>query len=1206
MKRHSEKGSALLIVLGFLSFMVVSAVAFAVWMRTERIPSSVLRRNVANRYLVKAALAQAMSQVDDAIRSHVYPGAWNTNDTQYGTSNVRVYRDGADQAYDCWEARVFMPPDPEGHAQQTGGGKYSRYAPISKTVSVLNLEALGYLPPAIVNDVRLLHRSSWAAKWDYFNFDAGRYAFCAVNVSDMLDVNKLSANVPRTSAAHFSGASLFRSGDDNFSSIDTTNAKIFDECVHENRAEWNSAPLVSLLDYNLSIGERTDGNEAFWSPFCRLASGKNDSGLFYFTGDALRKSAERQPFVTDSWYPKSAVEVQEPLDISKNQPFEMSDLKLGNSQTMLEVFNKTSTGNVPFWDPRIGSDKKSGLCWLDIFTLYDYLDEDSVPLSLNMPCVERVPMLAAVEPLLKLDFSFTPGESPNPKIQGSVAEVETPMLIEIKVDAGRSFLNSLFVFPFKEGQTPPDGCTAEAFARVVFVCEPKGNVTTSSALPLKLRNNALAKFKPLTKDEWNGSVQNQFQLDSGNGGGLQRPAVPDCLLLTLPSNGEVPIGNLSPNDEKGVARELKFKDGTFKSTTPIITTISEHSVSTVNGVQGAGPPKGTPPKYRIGLRPFDVDTGDLFNKIDITKDLSQEEFDNFCGAYDIRPYLLVWARIKDKDGKTIDLVPATAQDDQILNDINNSLDPRSTIVFGESLGMSEGNDSNSIKLPILRFGCANTFSYASAVPASGGAGGGGGAPSQLSMVSWMPRAFFTVDPRFNWAPEDWYAWSENDSDRVENLWYKNLFDNGILNGHKDKAQDPFLFVSNQGYLQSVGELCFLPRLSRVDESKDVEYNVVGCKNIEGTGAKYDLYDGVERSKGTVNTMPSWRAAWTFYQNIRTNPDVLEFGANMYRRGVVNGSQGMYVNPFTQSHEVMLTALANTPLNYWVTSTNTVFSSDVRHQESKDFGDSQKWTFGEGGQGAQIRGEDIHKIATFLQHRFEDLASMVEITDYSEQTLYALQNLWTDMFDALDWNGKLGLTVKDVYDDLEDYYKNSGGFGSKQVSYSKTYSGESYGYQALNRRVVGSGTVEGRTAGIRLHPDRAIHKDDFSKSADPLAGEVAGGSGTQCRDEFDHIDRMFLHSYWRDCFANRQQLFLIFVRAEATALGAAGEGTPPQQGGRAVALIWRDPLPVMVDNEHNADDLDEDEKKATYTNSGKNSGITRCPHRMRILFYRQFD
>ena len=194
MNRHSQRGSALLIVLGFLSFMVVSAVAFAIWMRTERLPSSALRRSVANRYLVKAALAQAMSRVDDAVRSHPFPGAWNTN------NQATAYRDSNNCAYDWWESRVFMPPDPEG-VGTISGKEETRYAPITKTVSVLNLEALGYLPPMLVNDVRLLSRASWAAQWEYFNFDAGRYAFCAVNVSDLLDINKIAADSPRTSAA---------------------------------------------------------------------------------------------------------------------------------------------------------------------------------------------------------------------------------------------------------------------------------------------------------------------------------------------------------------------------------------------------------------------------------------------------------------------------------------------------------------------------------------------------------------------------------------------------------------------------------------------------------------------------------------------------------------------------------------------------------------------------------------------------------------------------------------------------------------------------------------------------------------------------------------------------------------------------------------------------------------------------------------------
>ena len=292
MNRHSQKGSALLIVLGFLSFMVVSAVAFAIWMRNERLPSSALRRSVASRYLVKAALAQAMSRVDDAIRSHPYPGVWNTNNTEYGTQNVSVWRDKHGLAYDWWESRVFMPPDPEGVAQDDGSGvRYPRYAPVTKTVSVLSLEALGYLPPSIVNDVRLLSRSSWAAQWEYFNFDAGRYAFCAVNVSDMLDINKIAADSPRTSAAaarpessgkvpppsRFSLAHLFRGSGNSFANPSGHDA--FDKLTHTGLPDWPAAPLVSLMDYNLAMEDKTAG--ALFSPFYFFLSGRTTSGGFY-------------------------------------------------------------------------------------------------------------------------------------------------------------------------------------------------------------------------------------------------------------------------------------------------------------------------------------------------------------------------------------------------------------------------------------------------------------------------------------------------------------------------------------------------------------------------------------------------------------------------------------------------------------------------------------------------------------------------------------------------------------------------------------------------------------------------------------------------------------------------------------------------------------------------------------------------------------
>jgi hypothetical protein len=181
----SKRGSALLIVLGFLSFMIVSAVAFSVYMRMERVPSSALRRSVVVRQLVKGALAQAISRLDTALGSDPFPGVVIENSMQNSQG----------EHFNSWMGRVFMPPNNAAGVSLEGRSddEHRRIADTKETVSVLNLEALGYLPPPLINDVRFNSRRSWAAAWEQLNFDAGRYAFCAVNVSDYFDINKVKA-----------------------------------------------------------------------------------------------------------------------------------------------------------------------------------------------------------------------------------------------------------------------------------------------------------------------------------------------------------------------------------------------------------------------------------------------------------------------------------------------------------------------------------------------------------------------------------------------------------------------------------------------------------------------------------------------------------------------------------------------------------------------------------------------------------------------------------------------------------------------------------------------------------------------------------------------------------------------------------------------------------------------------------------------------
>jgi hypothetical protein len=110
---------------------------------------------------------------------------------------------------------------------------------------------------------------------------------------------------------------------------------------------------------------------------------------------------------------------------------------------------------------------------------------------------------------------------------------------------------------------------------------------------------------------------------------------------------------------------------------------------------------------------------------------------------------------------------------------------------------------------------------------------------------------------------------------------------------------------------------------------------------------------------------------------------------------------------------------------------------------------------------------------------------------------------------------------------------------------------------------------------------------------PIGTPFSWSGDSSFTDQLDSIDCRFLYSFWRGCFANRQQLFLVFVRAESTALGGSGEGQiPPQQGGRAVALVWRDPETPNGGND-----------TAQIDSTGGNG---YRPHRTRILFYHQFD
>jgi hypothetical protein len=119
--------------------------------------------------------------------------------------------------------------------------------------------------------------------------------------------------------------------------------------------------------------------------------------------------------------------------------------------------------------------------------------------------------------------------------------------------------------------------------------------------------------------------------------------------------------------------------------------------------------------------------------------------------------------------------------------------------------------------------------------------------------------------------------------------------------------------------------------------------------------------------------------------------------------------------------------------------------------------------------------------------------------------------------------------------------------------------------------------------VRGNPTRSWETafDDLDWDSDKL-DELIGQKLTGVT--LHSVDKKYLHGFWRECFGVRQQLFLVFVRAEPMMMGGDAKGqTPPQLGARAMALVWRDPTPTREDA----------------------SGQPR-PHSTRVLFYRQFD
>ncbi len=416
----------------------------------------------------------------------------------------------------------------------------------------------------------------------------------------------------------------------------------------------------------------------------------------------------------------------------------------------------------------------------------------------------------------------------------------------------------------------------------------------------------------------------------------------------------------------------------------------------------------------------------------------------------------VWLRVKDKDGKTVDMAPACIKDDDDLNGMQN---------FRGAIGTVSQNTLGDKAYPLLRLDTGVELELK---------------PSKLKEMAEnqeelaataSPSSIMCADPRFNHAPECWFSMNGTLSKQT---WLSEC-------EASNRDGDIFMATSDSGYLQSIYELGNLLRLTNLASH--------GADGFRGDLLAWS--DGREKIGTGFNSARNKDYMWYTYRPFKVN--------NLARDpfedcGFTSAGTGYKVNPYSDSTNVIMAAFANTPLDWRVSGTNEY--SIGYDAEASTFNRKYAWSYLSSAEN-EFKFADLQSIAASLMSAVRgSQSSQAESRD--TVSLYNNAQYWEDAFDSLDW----------------------------------------------------AGSDEGNFCGVNL-------------SGAPLWIS----------------DKKFLYGFWKDCFAARQQLFLIFVRAEPSMMGGELAGaTPPQLGSRAVALVWRDP----------------------------DSGASPYPHQTRVLFYKPLD
>ena len=1043
-----RKGSALLVVLGLMAFLSISALAFAAYMRYSRIPSSYTRRSSSARNLVKAALARAIDQLDKSVNNHIHP---NLNGAG-----------GVNPEGNKWICRVLT-------------GKNGDDVPVGDTVSPLTLEGLAYIPPNLVDPVRYLSRKTTTAMWHTLDFDAGRYSFCVIDISDYLDVNRMFADEHRTSAsgtrltlAHLfdtsgSPGEFVRGPECGGTGESDKNASHsgpgdktpeWDKWMEDfrnvdedtNAIDFNGkVPLVSLGDLSLALGKK-GGMEPLKSPFWEFVV-NHENEIFDSDDPSIVKNRKfdirRMTFCTDGLFPVYKTVPGHPevqarnLADKDNQPFSLESLKSKNPKLTDSLFG---LGLQPgFKDAADGYDILSGL---GCAALRDYLDPDRVPVSLAVPTTERVPMICGIETVTRGEFRVDRAKDGPLSASGQTGNSRiVEQTVKFKIGGGTAAaigqanidVLARFSLFFAEGQVP---LRPKAFSQETPHIEDKqikesgidrnsglinvklafGDTFSISSLsfPQKSETETVKRLRcPLSQSE-------QFLRDAFDAEGNE------LLSVTLRWTQSRSDGN-SPwrPDINAVLNNF----GTQQN--------KQYNVEVTKAHCGLPPLKWEDDRCR------GVDTEILDDdKLAALIQSGAEPEVSLKGA--------VWLRVTDEEENVVDMVPACYDDDAVQ--LGTTDDPGAKSEIYPRIGTSYPLMLYSFPDVKFKFSLKRLYDM--------------GVRNGMEMKA-EPQSVMTSDPRYNHAPEHWFQTGDISAE----AW-------AAARKNVDGAdEDVFMSTSDSGYMQSKYEIAHLPRTAMLEPGGGITGKY---ENPQSRGLMYEIPKTFD---DTVNRSLVWKtySPWNDDELFRKLP-------------WTNDGPGMMMTPYSDNLNNLCCVFANTPLDWKRSSTNLLeeASGDSAYAalKAKDFNERWAWNC-YSGRGEKTNGEN----AEFL---------------------------WEDVVRAAE---NFRSAVRSNPEDWETVWKNLG--------WSK----------------------EGQVAGI----------------------ETGGGS------KIWSADRRFFYGFWKDCFAPKQQLYIVLVRAEAMMLSVGDlRMMPPQLGARAVAVVWRDPAQTPGSN------------KDGY------------PHRTRVLFYRQFD